>query len=221
MDLFEWKGNNYLLVVDYYSRYIETALLTSSTSHAIINHLKSMFARLGMPEEVFSDNGPQFASEAFASFADEYKFRHTTSSPHFPQANGEAKRAVETVKALFKKCNDPYLALLSYRSTPLPNGHSPAELLMARKLRTNVPIVQKELIPKLPDLTSLSEWEQEKLKQSFDKNHKAHHLPHLSPGTEVWIPDQKQFGSVISSPSHRSYTGSKRPHIPYDVTDGA
>ena len=94
-----------------------------------------MFARLGMPEEVFSDNGPQFASEAFASFAEEYKFRRTTYSPHFSQANGEAERAVETVKALFKKCNDPYWALLSYRSTPLANGYSPAELLMARKLR--------------------------------------------------------------------------------------
>ena len=109
-----------------------------------------MFARLGIPEEMFSDYGHQFASFA------EYKFRHTTSSPHFPQANGVAERAVETVKALFKKCNDPYLALLSYRSTQLPNRYSPAELLMARKLRTNVPIVQ-ELIPKLPDLTSLSE----------------------------------------------------------------
>ena len=40
------------------------------------------------------------------------------------------------------------------------------------------------------------------MKQSFDKHHKAHQLPQLSPDTEVWIP---QIGSVISSPSHRSY----------------
>ena len=120
-DLFEWKGNDYLLVIDYYFRYMETALalLTSTTSRAIINHLKAMFARQGPPKEVFSDNGPQFSFEAFASCASE--FRHTTSSPRFPQANGEAERAVATVKAFIRKCEDPYMALLSYRSTQLSN----------------------------------------------------------------------------------------------------
>ena len=33
---------------------------------------------------------------------------------------------------------DPYLGLLSYRSTPLRFGRSPVELLMNRKLRTTV-----------------------------------------------------------------------------------
>ena len=44
-DLFEWKGRPYILVVDYYSRFIENSLLTDTTSNAVINHLKSIFAR--------------------------------------------------------------------------------------------------------------------------------------------------------------------------------
>jgi hypothetical protein len=36
---------------------------------------------------------------------------------------------------MLKKSDDPYIALLSYRATPLDNGHSPAELLMGRKLQ--------------------------------------------------------------------------------------
>ena len=47
---------------------------------------------------MISDNGPQYASDAFAKFAKEYKFCHLTSSPKFPQANGEAERGVETIK---------------------------------------------------------------------------------------------------------------------------
>ena len=61
-DLFVWKGNNYLLVVDYLSRYIEIARLPKETSAEVIQQLKIMFARHRIPREVISDNGPQFAS---------------------------------------------------------------------------------------------------------------------------------------------------------------
>ena len=59
--------------------------------------------------------------------------------PRYPQANGEAVRAVRTIKGLLKKNADPYLALLMYRSSPLQNGLSPSELLMGRKLKTTLP----------------------------------------------------------------------------------
>ena len=58
-DLFELKGDNYLLVVDYFSRYPEVYKLSSTTSNAIISVLKSIFVRHGIPEVLRSDNGPQ------------------------------------------------------------------------------------------------------------------------------------------------------------------
>ena len=138
-DIFTWKGSNFLLVIDYYSRYVEIARLTSSTSASVIQHLSSIFARHGIPQILFSDNGPQYKSAEFASFAKQYGFQHVTSSPHYPQSNGEAERAVQTVKQLLNKSSDPYLALLAYRTSPLSNGYSPSELLMGRKLRTILP----------------------------------------------------------------------------------
>ena len=42
------------------------------------------------------------------------------------------------MKALLKKGSELYLALVAYMSTPVSNRYSPAELLMNRKLRTNV-----------------------------------------------------------------------------------
>ena len=97
-DLFEFRGHSYLLVVDYYSRFIEIARLDRTTSEEIILQTKKIFARAGIPEVVVSDNGPQYSSEAYAAFARQFQFEHVTSSPHYPQSNGEAERTVQTVK---------------------------------------------------------------------------------------------------------------------------
>ncbi|XP_021340087.1 uncharacterized protein K02A2.6-like [Mizuhopecten yessoensis] len=59
-DLFHLKDANYLLVVDYFSRYVEIAKLKSTTSQAIVTQLQSIFARHGIPETIVTDNGPQY-----------------------------------------------------------------------------------------------------------------------------------------------------------------
>ena len=66
------------LVIDYYSRYIEIAKLDSLTSEGVITDLKSIFARHGIPHTFVSDNGPQYSSSSFATFADQYGFCHIT-----------------------------------------------------------------------------------------------------------------------------------------------
>lgn len=88
-DLFEWKSANHLLIVDYYSRWIEIAKLEGTYAQCIVTHTKSIFARHGLPETVVSDNGPQYSSEAYSTFTHEYDFQHITSSPYHPQGNGE------------------------------------------------------------------------------------------------------------------------------------
>ena len=61
-----------------------------------------------MPETVVSDNGPQYASHEFAEFAQQYNFKHVTSSPHHPRSNGQAERTVKTVKFLLKSSPDEW-----------------------------------------------------------------------------------------------------------------
>nr|XP_050025116.1 uncharacterized protein K02A2.6-like [Dermacentor andersoni] len=126
MDLFHLNGQTFILVVDYYSRFPEVVTVRSTTAQAFIDALKSIYARNVIPQEVRSDNGPPFSSQEFAAFAASYGFNHRTSSPHYAQSNGEAERMVRTIKDLFRKSKDPYLALLSYRDTPVVNGFSPA-----------------------------------------------------------------------------------------------
>ena len=208
-DLFEWKGQEFVLVVDYFSRFCEIGVLRKSTSQEVINHLKAIFARHGIPETVISDNGPQYSSAEFAKFAEDWGFTHITSSPKYPQSNGEAERMVQTTKNLLTKSDDPYEALLAYRATPLENGFSPAELCMGRRLRTTLPTTPSKLTPQWPELTKLREKEAKiKTEQTKDYNrrHAVKELSHLSPGDRVYIPDRKENAVVVAkTPEPRSY----------------
>ena len=122
-DLFTWGKSEYVIIVDYHSRFFEVAKLPDTKSITVITHVKSAFARHGIPSEVISDNGPQYSSKEFESFAKSWEFKQTTTSPLNPQANGLVEKAVQTVKSLLTKAkqdsSDPYLALLEYRNTPI------------------------------------------------------------------------------------------------------
>ena len=208
-DLFEWKQANYLLVVDYFSRYIEIARLNRPTTSEVVVHLKSIFARHGIPETLISDNGPQYASQEFADFARDYEFEHYTSSPYFPQGNGEAERAVGTVKSFLKKSGDPYKALLAYRSTPLQIGFSPSQLLMGRVLRSTVPTTRSQREPQVPDLTTVRARDKQskaRQKRNYDAHHGARELSPLKPGDQVWISQKQREGEVQSEVVPQSYT---------------
>ena len=43
-DIFEYQGNSYLLVIDYYSKYIDTSLMQNKTASTVVMHMKSIFA---------------------------------------------------------------------------------------------------------------------------------------------------------------------------------
>lgn len=139
--------------------------------------LKELFSVHGIPDVVISDNALQFSSQTFTEFAKTYGFIHTTSSPRYPQANGEAERAVRMAKVMLKKNADPYLALLSYRATPLQNGLSPSELLMGRRLKTQLPVLPSTLKPMCTDPNLLRAEVKEQMyranqQQSFNNKHK-------------------------------------------------
>ena len=183
VDHFEYKHCSYVIVIDYFSCFIEIAKFTNTSSTAVITHMKSTFARHGIPSCVMSDNGPQFSAATFSSFTKEYGFIHYTSSPRYPQANGEVEREVKTIKTWLKKAEenseDPYLALFAYHNTPLTCGYSPAQLTMCCTLRSTLPSTNEQLKPKLPDMTDFQQREEKmklKMKCDFDTRHRAQTL---------------------------------------------
>ena len=151
-DLCEIHGRTLLVVVDFFSDYIEVAKLTGLNTPAVTRALGEMFAHHGIPDTIVSDNGPQFASAAFAAFCETWDVAQVTSSPRYAQSNGKAESAVKVMKTLFAKCKesgrDEFLALLEQRNTPTPGlTTSPAQRLMGRRCRTLLPMAQELLQP--------------------------------------------------------------------------
>ena len=210
LDIMTHRGKDYLVAVDYLSKFPEIALLERKTAACVILHLKSMFARHGIADHLMSDNMP-FASCEFQAFAKEWRVKLTTSSPTYAQSNGQIERFVSVVKQMLRKADeegrDPYLALLAYRNTAVTGmSYSPAQMLMSRVLNSKIPILPALLEPKVVDPRPQLEQRQRRHKAVFDRG--ARELPKLQAGEKVrmrrnhvWMP-----ATVVREDGHpRSY----------------
>jgi hypothetical protein len=97
MDLFELNGKHYVVVVDYYSRFLEIIELCNKTFSDVVRALKSTFACYGVPMAVFSDNGPCYTAE-FTVFAKNYECLNMTR---------QAKSTYNRMEQLRKRYRQP------------------------------------------------------------------------------------------------------------------
>ena len=66
---FAQKGNHtFLVIIDSHSKWLEVFDLKSTTAEKTCEVLRMLFASYGLPEEIVSDNGPQFISAVFKTF---------------------------------------------------------------------------------------------------------------------------------------------------------
>ena len=146
-------GGEYLLVVvDYFSRWMEVDVIRSTTSATIIKCLDNHFARYGTPVGLRTDNGPNLVSDEMEKYLEEMGIVHHHTTPLWPRANGEVERenrsllkAMRVFQAEGKNWRSELNKfLLAYRSTNhTTTGVSPAELFFKRKLTTKLPELQE------------------------------------------------------------------------------
>ena len=121
---------------------MEVLPTTSATTPCTISAMETVFATCRFPKLLVTDNGPAFVSVEFETYLKAHGIQHAKTSPYHPASNGLVERCVQTFKRAMKKMSRPIHSrvsnfLLHYRITPhTSTGHSPAELLMGRSLRS-------------------------------------------------------------------------------------
>ena len=122
---------------------------SSVSSSCVIEELRTLFARFGLPEMIVSDNGTCFVSRELEEFLQKNGVKHATSAPYHPSSNGLAERAVQVVKRGLKKVKEGSMSarlarvLFTYRITPQSTtGLAPTELLLGRRPRTRLDLLK-------------------------------------------------------------------------------
>lgn len=139
-DLFELNNQTYLVVVNYFSKYIEFTQLSSVTSKEVIENLKQIFARHGIPMTLRTDPGSQYMAKELADFTRIWGFQHITNSLRIFSKQWSSGSSSKNYKEHTEKSKEPIYVPASPWITPMDFGYSPSKLLMARRLRTNIPM---------------------------------------------------------------------------------
>ena len=143
------EGRMFLLITDSHSRWMEIHATNTSTSSATIELLRKSFSSLGLPEVIVSDNATAFTSSEFSDFLKRNGIRHILTPPYHPASNRLVERSVQTFKEGLRRLKKDSLNtrlsrfLFKYRLTPHSStGVSPAELMLGRKLRSQLDLLK-------------------------------------------------------------------------------
>ena len=127
--------------------------MKSTTAENTCNTLRTLFAAYGLPEEVVSDNGPQFTAAVFKNFLKKNGVKQTLVAPYHPASNGAAERLVQILKrSLEKQVLESHNSLpvshklanflFAYRNTlHIVTGETPALMFLKRSPRTRLSLL--------------------------------------------------------------------------------
>ena len=143
-------NNTFFVVIDAHSKWSEVIELHSTTTQTTIMVLGRLFSMYGIPQQLVSDNTPQFTSTEFQDFIKGNGIEHIHSAPYHPSTNGQAARFIRTFKRSVKAGQHSGLSvkhrvwnvLLTYRCTPnATTGQAPGELFLKRTLITRLDLL--------------------------------------------------------------------------------
>ena len=148
-----FQGAMFLVCVDAYSKWPEVRVMSKTTVSKTLDVLRQWFASPGVPEQIITDNGPQFVAEEFDTFTKRNGIKHVKSAPYHPASNGLAERFIKSMKQSLKAsaadgrslCQRLSSYLLGYRTTAhATTGVPPYQLLQRRDLRTRLSLLRPD-----------------------------------------------------------------------------
>eukprot|EP00731_Ephydatia_muelleri_P022289 Em0014g880a len=148
------SGNRFVLVIcDYATRYPEAIPLRSVDAEHVAEQLVQVFSRVGIPQEIMSDQGSNFMSALLAEMYGLLKIQRLRTTPYHSQCNGLVERFNQTLKSMLRRSATkdgkdwdkllPYL-LFAYREVLQEStGFSPFELLYGRRVRGPLDVLKE------------------------------------------------------------------------------
>ena len=148
------SGKKFILVIcDYATRYPEAVALRSIDTNTVAEELVKFFARVGIPEEILTDQGTNITSQLLQELYRLLHIKPIRTTPYHPQADGLVERFNHTLKSILRKtaCEEgknwdellPYL-LFVYREVPQAStGFSPFELLYGCAVRGPLDVLKE------------------------------------------------------------------------------
>ena len=105
MDLFYFKGNTHLIMVDRFSSMYFVKRLKNESTSEVLRVWQKWMIKMGKCETTRTDGGPCFASAQFRDCCKKHGVIHELSSPYNPVSNGSAERAVQKAKLVMKRAS--------------------------------------------------------------------------------------------------------------------
>ncbi|XP_055615000.1 uncharacterized protein K02A2.6-like [Toxorhynchites rutilus septentrionalis] len=205
-------GENLLVCVDYYSRYMEVIEMTEISSTATINELLTVFSRYGIPRSLRADNGPQMSSDEFKAFCEEYGIHLVNTIPYWLQMNGEVERQNRSILKRLRIAQElgkdwrtelrKYL-LMYHTSNHTTTGKPPSELMFGRRARTKLPTVPPVQIED-GEIRDRDRMEKEKGRQYADIRRKARPSG-IQVGDHVLVKQMKKKNKVSADYSPEQF----------------
>lgn len=162
------NGNKYILVVaDYFTKWTEAFALPNIEAKTVAAKIVEEFiVRLGVPEVMHSDQGPQYESRLFQEMCKLLDIQKTHTTPYHPQSDGMVERFNRTLTTMLSgfvnehhtdwDVHLPYV-MMAYRSAQHETtGMTPNMLMLGRETATPLDLMY-EMPPQIKE-TPNNKW---------------------------------------------------------------
>ena len=160
-------GLKLFVIIDEYSSYPIVKIMNSTTAIKVITVLDDVFNIFGRPQQLKTDNGPQFIESR--------GIKHRKITPYWPRANGICERFMRVINRIMRNSEvtgndwkrELEIFLRSYRATPhSTTGVAPEQLIFKTSSSSST-------LPNYIELTANRSSQIEDLANEKDSNAKA------------------------------------------------
>ena len=88
------------MAIEYVTKWVEAEALLRATGDSVIQFLFHIFVHYGLPRDIITDGGPQFAGNKIAATLQNYHVQHKITTPYHPHANGQVESSNKIIETI-------------------------------------------------------------------------------------------------------------------------